>query len=331
MKVLSVVFALSIIASSSAASLDVKLQQVAVSKLPRGGGIFSDVVRVAESESAKITERAKEKAAELDETAEQLRDEALRRAQDEIAGLEKEAQKLATELERAARIKAAELRRTATNKASEYKKIAQDTALQVASRWEKETAQKLAQAEKAVKKKAAEVEKLSRKRSAALEKSYGNGKNGVLSGVFNSIVSRKSRQASTVATKQSSSLSPLLSKKASALLAHVLLLAMACTSLTNIFGWPREVIEHWEGGFGERFFPFEGISLTQKRILAGAMEMSSIFFMRPKKARAFGTGLITAMYTWGTVVNAQLNQSGKAVILAVLSAMAWLLLANEVF
>ena len=122
-----------------------------------------------------------------------------------------------------------------------------------------------------------------------------------------------------------------LSKKSSAVLAHVLLLAIVCTSLTNLLGYPPAIKAHWEGGFGDKYFPTETLTAVQKRVLAGALEMSSIFLMRPKRMRAMGAGLIAVMYTWGMVVNLQLNSAGPAVMLVLGSIIAWMLLANELF
>jgi len=264
---------------------------------------------VVEDRFSDVAKYSKVKAAELDDATERIKGEALERGQRELKDLQREANRLAAEAESAAKSKAAELQKEAKAKADDLASVARETALQVATRWEKEARKKADDVEKAVRKKAAEVEKESRKSLAQLEKR----------------LSGKATEPPPPPPKPT-----LLSSKSGALLAHVLLLAVALTSLTNLSGYPPAVVAHWEGGFGDKFFPFDAITLAQKRFLAGAFELSSIFLMRPKKTRAAGVGLITAMYTWSAVVTMQLNLTGKAVLLAVLSSMAWLLLANEV-
>lgn len=270
-------------------------------QIPRGGaaGIFGKVMDAVDDRSRDVAKYSKVKAAELDDATDRIRAEALNRSRQEMNELQKESKKLLKEAENAAKKKAAEMEKEARAKAGDLASVAKNTALLVATRWEKEARKKADDMEQAFRKKAAEVER-----------------------------SLSGKAAEAVAPPPKSA---LLSSKSSAILAHVVLLFVAFTSLSNLTGYPPAVITHWESGFGDKFLPFDAITVAQKRLLAGALEMSSIFLMRPKKTRAAGVGLITAMYTWSVVVNAQLNAACKSAVLAVMSAVAWMLLANELF
>jgi hypothetical protein len=58
------------------------------------------------------------------------------------------------------------------------------------------------------------------------------------------------------------------------------------------------------------------------------MELSGLIMMTDSKVRKYGTGLIAIMYTWGTIINLEL-EGWKTVMTGIGAAVAWLLASKE--
>jgi hypothetical protein len=105
-------------------------------------------------------------------------------------------------------------------------------------------------------------------------------------------------------------------------------------AITNVTGKPKGVVDgQWEETiFGDKFFPFEELNNTQKRVLTGTMESIGILLTLMttghEKLRACGYGILCVMYGRGSMINVRIKLD-KAVFTACVSVMAALLSLAE--
>lgn len=106
-------------------------------------------------------------------------------------------------------------------------------------------------------------------------------------------------------TEQQQHLHGLKDRTLQSLQAHEAFLGLASImALSNMFGVPEKIVkEHWEtSGFGNMFFPTKDLTDSQKRQLAGILEMLGILMAAtdiPWKA-SLGYGLLVCMYSRGS-------------------------------
>lgn len=70
--------------------------------------------------------------------------------------------------------------------------------------------------------------------------------------------------------------------------------------------------------------------LLKNKNKIGCMEATGLAIMVNEEARKFGTGIIAVMYTWGAWVQTQTAGLFPAIFAAIIAAVAWLILANEI-
>jgi len=96
---------------------------------------------------------------------------------------------------------------------------------------------------------------------------------------------------------------------------------------TNLFGVHKIVKDNWEGGFGDTFFPFEKLNNTEKRVLAGFLELIALFLtvLHTPVAKGTGFAMFMVLYGRGALTHAQVGSFGKSVFVGIWSAVAaWL-------
>ena len=126
----------------------------------------------------------------------------------------------------------------------------------------------------------------------------------------------------------------------------VFVMMVGMMAIFNFTGFPQKVVDgQWEDTiFGEKFFPTTSWGLTmsvkQKRMLAGIMEMIGLLMTRFDKdtgsddsstastIRAFGYGIIFVMYSRGTMINARIALS-KALATLIVATTAAVFLSVE--
>lgn len=110
-------------------------------------------------------------------------------------------------------------------------------------------------------------------------------------------------------------------------LAVVLLIA-----LTNMVGLPKRAVhEQWEcSGFGDLFWPTERLTCTQKRTLAGSLELTGILLtLGGKSVAPLGYALIMCMYARGSMCNLQTGCVGPAFFTGLIAAMSCFLMLAD--
>mmetsp|Transcript_22457 Transcript_22457/g.34634 ORF Transcript_22457/g.34634 Transcript_22457/m.34634 type:complete len:335 (+) Transcript_22457:46-1050(+) len=291
----------------------------------RGGGIFSKAAQIADEKSAELTNKAKQAAVGLDEATDRIKEVAKQRAKQELKDLQVEAKKKAVEaelaakrtaieIEKLAKLKALEAESIAKTTASNVEKAARDKAIRAAEQLEKAAYKRAAEYEKAFNKKAQEVERLTKQKAANLEK-----------GVMNLLdrVSAPVRQKEKEVKK----------KIAHTVFFLTVVIAVVCTvslsGIFNIIGFPEGLLLHWDE-FGDKFFPFD-MDIDKKRILAGVMELSGVaLIFKRGKARKLGAGLVSAMYSWATIINSQLyEEMWKPIVSGIIAFLACFILVNS--
>jgi hypothetical protein len=102
----------------------------------------------------------------------------------------------------------------------------------------------------------------------------------------------------------------------------------------NLTGVPKKVVSRqWEEtGFGELFFPFDGMKNKDRRFLAGIIESLGILLTLTRfvELRGWGYAIPMVMYGRGALVNARI-QLWKALATGSVSFVAGLLLKDEFY